>query len=97
MSPSYYHELPANSHSNKDKHPGIVDLSPQRRTQAQKKADDEKTMEEKQAQQTAHKAGIHQLAKVEEHTTEKLRVILALGPGPQVVVNKSSAVPYKAA
>ncbi|KAN0129925.1 hypothetical protein V8E53_012251 [Lactarius tabidus] len=48
--------------SNKDKHPGIVDLSPQRHTHAQKKADDEKSEEDKLAREADRQAGIQHLA-----------------------------------
>jgi hypothetical protein len=51
--------------SNKDKHPGIVDLSPQRHTHAQKKADDEKSEEDKLAREADRQAGIQHLANVE--------------------------------
>jgi len=48
-----------NTHlNNRDKHPGVVDLSPQRCTQSQKRADNEKTKEEKQAGEEVHKAWI---------------------------------------
>lgn len=35
--------------NNRDKHPGVVDLSPQRRTHVQKSTDDGKSAEDKQA------------------------------------------------
>ncbi len=71
--------------NNKDKHPGRVDLSPQRRTQSQKRADDEKSMEEKQAREEHHKAGVRQIAEVEECTTQRLKALMAQGAGPQLV------------
>ena len=71
--------------NNKDKHPGRVDLSPQRRTQSQKRADDEKSMEEKQAREEHHKAGVRQIAEVEERTTQRLKALMAQGAGPRLV------------
>jgi hypothetical protein len=44
--------------NNKDKHPGVIDLSPQRCTPAHKRVDDEKAAEEKQAREDVYKAGI---------------------------------------
>jgi hypothetical protein len=74
--------------NNKDKHPGIVDLSPPRRTQAHKRADDEKTPEEKQAQEEARQAGIRHLAEVEKRTMQKLKSLMGPGPGPRAVSQK---------
>ena len=70
--------------NNKDKHPGIVDLSPQRRTPVQKKADDAKAMEEKQAREDTHKAGVRQLANVEQRAMQKLKALMTPGPGPRL-------------
>jgi hypothetical protein len=75
--------------NNKDKHPRRVDLSPQRRTQTQKRSDDAKSAEEKQAQEEVRQAGIRQLAEVEERTTQRLRALLASGAGPRAVDKKA--------
>ncbi|KAI9438746.1 hypothetical protein H4582DRAFT_2076372 [Lactarius indigo] len=69
--------------SNKNKHPGVVDLSPQRRTHGQKKADEEKTAEEKQAREETRKAGIRRLAEVEERDKQTLNTLMGPGPGPR--------------
>jgi hypothetical protein len=83
--------------NNKNKHPGIVDLSPQRRTPAQKRADDEKTAEEKQAQEDARKVGIRHLAEVEERTMQRLKAMMASGPGPRVVDKIADTAPSQVA
>ena len=67
---------------NKDKHPGVIDLSPQRCTQAQKRANDEKSEEEKQARDAVHQAGIHHMAEVEERTAQKMKTLMGPGPKP---------------
>jgi hypothetical protein len=67
---------------NKNKHPGVVDLSPQRRTHAQKRADDKKSEEEKQAREAVRQAGIQHLAKVEEQTAQKMKMLMGPGPKP---------------
>ncbi|KAI9431350.1 hypothetical protein H4582DRAFT_2085196 [Lactarius indigo] len=69
--------------SNKNKHPGVVDLSLQRCTHGQKKADEEKTAEEKQAREETQKAGIRQLAEVEERDKQTLNTLMGPGPGPR--------------
>ncbi|KAH9046393.1 hypothetical protein EDB83DRAFT_2317717 [Lactarius deliciosus] len=69
--------------ANKDKHPGVVDLSPQRRTHEQKKANDEKAAEDKQAREEARKAGIRKLAGVEERGRQKLNTLMGPGPRPR--------------
>lgn len=61
----------------------MVDLSPQRRTQAHKRVDDELSAEEKQAREEARSAGIRHLAEVEGRTTQKLKTVMAPGPGPR--------------
>jgi hypothetical protein len=76
--------------NNKDKHPGVVDLSPQRRTHTQKRADDEKAVEEKQAKEDARKAGIRQLANVEERAMQKLKALMAPGSGPRASMTADS-------
>ncbi|KAI9432031.1 hypothetical protein H4582DRAFT_2062213 [Lactarius indigo] len=68
-----------------NKHPGVVDLSPQRRTHGQKKADEEKTAEEKQAREETRKAGIRRLAEVEEHDKQTLNTLMGPGPGPRAM------------
>jgi hypothetical protein len=69
--------------NNKDKHPGIVDLSPQRRTHTQKKADDEKAAEDKEAREGAHRAGVRQLAEVERRAMQKLKALMTPGTRPR--------------
>jgi hypothetical protein len=69
--------------NNKNKHPGIVDLSPQRRTHTQKRADDETAAEEKQAKRDAHKAGIRRLAAAEEHAMQKMKAVMGPELGPR--------------
>jgi hypothetical protein len=71
--------------NNKDKHPGVVDLSPQRRTHTQKKADDERAAEEKQAREVARMATIRHLADIEQHTIKKFKSLMAPGSGPRGV------------
>jgi hypothetical protein len=44
--------------NNKDKHPGMVDLSLQRRTQTQRKVENKISAEDKQAREEARKAGV---------------------------------------
>jgi hypothetical protein len=74
---------PTTRPNNKDKHPGYVDRSPPRRAPAQKKANDEKSPEDKQAQEESRKAGIRHLAEVEECSNQKLKTLMALGPKPR--------------
>ncbi|KAH9071089.1 hypothetical protein EDB83DRAFT_2517683 [Lactarius deliciosus] len=69
--------------ANKDKHPGVVDLSPKRRTHEQKKADDEKAEEDKQAREETRKAGIRKVAAVEERNRQRLNTLMGPGPGPR--------------
>lgn len=71
--------------SNKDKHPGEVDLSPQRRTNAPKKASDNISAEERQAQEESRKAVIRRLAEVEARSTQKQKTLMGPGPGPRTV------------
>ncbi|KAI9436910.1 hypothetical protein H4582DRAFT_2058382 [Lactarius indigo] len=71
--------------SNKNKHPGVVDLSLQRCTHGQKKANEEKTVEEKQAREETQKAGICRLAEVEEHDRQTLNTLMGPGPGPRAM------------
>ena len=80
---------------NRDQHPGIVDLSPQRRTQAHKRVDDERSAEDKQAREEARKAGIRRLAEVEERNAEKLKM-MATGPKPRprMVTSASNATDF---
>jgi hypothetical protein len=68
--------------SNKDKHPGIVDVSPTRCAPVCKKVDNQESAEEKQAREEAHRAGICHIAKVEECNAEKLKALMASGPKP---------------
>jgi hypothetical protein len=56
--------------SNKDKHLGEVDLSPQRHTNIQKKVANHVSAEEKQAQEESHKSMIQCLTEEEECTTK---------------------------
>lgn len=69
--------------NNRDKHPGVVDLSPQRRTHVQKSADDGKSAEDKQAREEARKASIRHLAEVEERTMQRFDALMAQGSGPR--------------
>ena len=79
-----------NTHpNNKNKHPGIVDLSPQRRTPIQKKADNTKAMEEKQAREGTHKAGVRQLANVEQCAMQKLNVTIGLVTSTQDALSRA--------
>jgi hypothetical protein len=73
--------------SNKDKHPGLPDLSPQRRSPAQKRADDKRAAEEKQAKEDAQKQGIRRLAEAEECAMQKTK----MRPGPRPRTGTSSA------
>jgi hypothetical protein len=74
--------------NNKDKHPGVVDLSPQRRTQTKKRVDDERTVEEKQFREEARKATIRRLAEIEQQSTQKVKALMAPGSGPRGVGQK---------
>ncbi|KAH9020127.1 hypothetical protein EDB85DRAFT_1896313 [Lactarius pseudohatsudake] len=69
--------------TNKDKHPGVVDLGPQRRTHEQKKADNEKTAEDKQAREETRKAGIRKLTGVEERDRQRLNTLMGPSPRPR--------------
>ena len=69
--------------NNRDKHPGVVDLSPQRCTHVQKSADDGKSAEDKQAREEARKASIRHLAEVEERTMQRFDALMAQGSGPR--------------
>jgi hypothetical protein len=68
-----------NTHpNNKDKHPGMVDLSPQRRTQTQRKVENEISAEDKQAREEARKAGICHLAEAEQRNAEKMESLTVI-------------------
>jgi hypothetical protein len=75
--------MPITRPDNKNKHPGLVDLSPQRRTHAQKRADDEKFTEDKQAREDIFREGIRCIAEVEERTAQKMKSLGVAGPKPR--------------
>ncbi|KAN0130534.1 hypothetical protein V8E53_009217 [Lactarius tabidus] len=75
--------MPITRPDNKNKRPGLVDLSPQRRTHAQKRADDEKFTEDKQAREDIRREGIRRIAEVEERTAQKMKSLGAAGPKPR--------------
>ena len=79
--------------ANKVKHPGLVDLSPQRCTHSQKKADDERAGEDKQAREEAHVNGICRVAKVENCTAQRLAELMRPDGGPQTVGSQVPAQP----
>jgi hypothetical protein len=64
--------MPITRPDNKNKHPRLVDLSPQRHTHAQKRADDEKFTEDKQAREDICREGIGCISKVEERTAQNI-------------------------
>ncbi|KAH9016476.1 hypothetical protein EDB84DRAFT_1443109 [Lactarius hengduanensis] len=68
---------------NKDKHPGRVDLGPPRRTPDQKRTDDRRIAEEKEAREDHRKAGVRQLAEVEQRDMQRVNTLMGPGPGPQ--------------
>lgn len=70
--------------ANKDKHPGEVDVSPQRRTTTQKRVADNVSAEERQVREETRKNTIRQLAEVEECTSQRLKALMAQGPGPRI-------------
>ncbi|KAF8267185.1 hypothetical protein EI94DRAFT_1701211 [Lactarius quietus] len=76
--------------SNKDKHPGMVDMSPPRHAPApsRKKVIDEQTPEDKLAREESCMAGIGKLAEIEEHNAQKLKTLMAPGlkPWPWMVM-----------
>ena len=67
---------------NKNKRPGIVDLSPQRRKSTYKKPADEKSTEDQQTEES-RLAGIRHVADIEERNREKLKHLMAPGPKPR--------------
>lgn len=73
--------------NNKDKHPGMVDLSPPRRTQTHKRVENERSTEEKLASEEARQTGIRHLAQVEERTSKTHKALMA-GSGPRAVPQK---------
>jgi hypothetical protein len=80
--------------NNKDKHPGMVDLSLQRRTQTQRRVENELSAEDKEAREEARKAGILCLGKAEQRSTEKMKSLMAIGSRPKacMVTSASSAM-----
>ncbi|KAH9023451.1 hypothetical protein EDB85DRAFT_1894781 [Lactarius pseudohatsudake] len=68
---------------NKDKHPGRVDLGPPRRTPDQKRTDDRRIAEEKEAREDHRKVGVRQLAEVEQRDMQRVNTLMGPGPGPQ--------------
>jgi hypothetical protein len=84
----FFMSRPNTRPKNKDMHPGIVDLSPQRRMHAQKKANDDRSTEERQAREEAHKLSIRHLAEVEERTTQRHNMVMAPGSGPRTLTQK---------
>jgi hypothetical protein len=79
--------------ANKAKHPGLVDLSPPRRTHNQKRANDERAGEDKQAREEAHANGICRIAEVENRTAQKLVELMKPDGGPRTVGSRVPARP----